>query len=52
LYGPTIEHTEWGERENTADTLPVELDLIVIEKDDFLELYEDYLRLKREENER
>ena len=49
LYGPTIEMTEWGERENTAETLPVELDLIVMDKDDFLELYEDYLRLKEKE---
>ena len=50
LYGPTIEQTEWGERENTPETLPVELDLLVMERDDFLELYEDYLRLLEKEN--
>jgi len=49
LYGPTIEQTEWGERENTPETLPVELDLICIEKDDWLEFYYDYLRLKEKE---
>ena len=50
FYGSTIEATEWGERDNTADTLPVELDLVVLDKNDFLELYYDYRRLK--ENER
>jgi Holliday junction resolvase len=50
LYGPTIEMTEWGERENTPENLPVELDLIVLDKDDFLELYSDYLRLKEKDN--
>lgn len=46
LYGPTIEHTEWGERENTPETLPVDLDLVVMEKDDWLEFLDDYYRLK------
>lgn len=50
LYGPTIEMTEWGERKNTPETLPVELDVVVLDKDDFLELYTDYLRLKELEN--
>ena len=50
LYGSTIEMTEWGERENTPETLPVELDLICMEKDDWLEFYYDYLRLKELEN--
>ena len=50
LYGPTVEMTEWGERENTPENLPVELDLIVLDKDDFLELYSDYLRLKEKDN--
>ena len=50
LYGPTIEQTEWGERENTPDTLPIDLDLIVMEKDDWLEFYDEYLRLKELEN--
>jgi len=50
LYGPTMEKTNWGgERENTPDTLPVELDLICMDKNDFLELYYDYLRLKEKE---
>jgi hypothetical protein len=49
LYGPTIEMTEWGERENTPENLPVELDLICLEKDDWLEFYYDYLRLKEQE---
>ena len=38
------------ERENTPETLPVELDLICIEKDDWLEFYYDYLRLKEKES--
>jgi len=41
--------TEWGERENTPENLPVLLDLVVLDKDDFLELYSDYLRLKENE---
>ena len=49
LYGPTVIQTEWGEQECTPETLPVELDLVVMERDDFLELYEDYLRLKEKE---
>lgn len=49
LYGPTIEKTSWGERENTPETLPVELDLVVLEKDDWLEFLEDYYRLKKKE---
>jgi len=50
LYGPTIEMTEWGERENTPEQLHVELDLVVLDREDFLELYYDYLRLKEQEN--
>jgi len=50
LYGPTIEKTSWGERENTPEQLPVELDLVVLDRDDFLELYYDYLRLKEQED--
>ena len=46
LYGSTIEQTEWGERENTPETLPVSLDLVVMEKDDWLEFLDDYYRLK------
>ena len=50
LYGSKIEKTSWGgERENTPDTLPVVLDLVVMEKDDWLEFYEEFLRLKKEE---
>jgi len=45
LYGPTIEMTEWGELERTPDTLSVEQDLVVMDMNDFLEMYEDYLRL-------
>jgi len=30
--------------------LPVELDLVVLDRDDFLELYYDYLRLKEQED--
>lgn len=52
LYGPTEEETEWGGiRSNTPDTLTVKKDLIVMELNDFLEFYEDYLRLKEKENE-
>ena len=46
FYGPTIEEESWGERENTPETLKVLQDLIIIDKDDFLELFYDYLRLK------
>lgn len=48
IYGTTIQQTEWGEMECTPENLPVELDLLVIDKDDFLELYEDYLKLLEE----
>ena len=52
LYGPTKEETTWGGvRENTPETLPVNQDLVVLELNDFLEFYEDYLRLKEKENE-
>jgi len=47
LYGATIEQTEWGERENTPETLPVELDLVVLEKDDWLEFLDELFRLKQ-----
>jgi len=51
LYGQTMALTEWGGvRENTPETLEVELDLICMDKDDFLELYYDYIRLKEQEN--
>jgi Holliday junction resolvase len=51
LYGPTLEATSWGgERENTPETVPVELDLVVMEKDDWLEFYEEFLRLKEQES--
>jgi len=49
LYGPTIQMTEWGERENTPESLPVELDLVVLDLNDYLEMYEDYLRLLEKE---
>lgn len=47
LYGATLEQTEWGERENTPETLPVDLDLVVMEKDDWLEFLDEYYRLKQ-----
>lgn len=47
LYGPTVEKTSWGgERENTPENVPVELDLVVMDKNDWLEFYEEFLRLK------
>jgi len=49
LYGPTEEKTSWGVRENTPETVPVHLDLVTLELNDFLEFYEDYLRLKEKE---
>ena len=49
VYGATIQNFEWGEKECTPEELPVELDLLVIDKDDFLEFYEDYLRLLEKE---
>ena len=50
LYGPKLEKTSWGERENTPETLPVVLDLVVMEKDDWLEFYEEFLKLKELNN--
>jgi len=51
LYGPTEQETSWGGTISmTPETLPVELDLICMDKDDFLELYYDYIRLKEQEN--
>lgn len=49
LYGPTDIEEQWGTRTNTPDTLEVVDDLIVMELDDWLEFYEDYLRLKEKE---
>ena len=49
LYGPTNQKAEWGgEIAHTPETLPVELDLICMDKDDFLELYYDYIRLREQ----
>ena len=51
LYGPTEEDTSWGGiYHNTPETLPISQDLVVLELNDFLEFYEDYLRLKEKEN--
>jgi hypothetical protein len=51
LYGPTNQKNSSGiDITYTPENLPVELDLICMEKDDFLELYYDYIRLKEEEN--
>jgi len=46
LYGQTNQDEAWGIREHTPETLPVELDLVVLDLNDFIEFYEDYLRLK------
>lgn len=47
LYGKTEEETSWGgTRTNTPEQLPVELDLVVLDLNDFLEFYEQYLELK------
>jgi hypothetical protein len=51
LYDKTEEETPWGTRSNTPETLPIKLDLVVLELNDFIEFYEDYLRLKEKENE-
>ena len=52
LYGPTEQDSSWGGTiSHTPENLPVELDLICMDKDDFLELYYDYIRLKEKENE-
>jgi hypothetical protein len=51
LYDKTEEETSWGVRANTPETLPVKLDLVVLDLNDFIEFYEDYLRLKEKENE-
>ena len=51
LYGATEQEAAWGGTiSHTPETLPVELDLICMDKDDFLELYYDYIRLKEQEN--
>ena len=47
LYGPTKEETTWGGiKENTPEEISINKDLVVLELNDFLEFYEDYLRLK------
>jgi len=46
LYGPTKEETSWGVRENTPEELPIKQDLVILDLNDFLEFYEDYLKLK------
>ena len=52
LYGPTEQEASWGGTiSHTPETLPVELDLICMDKNDFLELYYEYIRLKEKENE-
>ena len=52
LYGATEQETSWGGTiSHTPETLPVELDLICMDKDDILELYYEYIRLKEKENE-
>jgi len=50
LYGPTTEMTEWGEVERTPENLRVEQDFVILDINDFLEMYEDYLRLLEKEN--
>lgn len=48
LYGSTEEETEWGGvRMNTPEALPIKQDLVVLDLNDFLEFYEEYLELKR-----
>ena len=50
LYGATEQEAAWGGTiSHTPETLPVELDLICMDKDDFLELYYDYIRLKEKD---
>ena len=50
LYGATEQEAAWGGTiSHTPETLPVELDLICMDKDDFLELYYDYIRLKEQD---
>ena len=46
LYGSTIQNFEWGEKECTPEELPVEADLVVLDLNDFLELYCEYIELK------
>ena len=50
LYGPTEVEESWGTRKNTPETLEVVQDLIVMDMADWLEFYEEYLRLKELES--
>ena len=49
LYAKKAQEKPWGLKEYTPENLPVELDVFVIKKDDFIEMYEDYLRLKEKD---
>ena len=46
LYGPTEVEESWGTREVSPEKLTVEQDLVVMDLNDFLEFYEEYLELK------
>ena len=48
LYGPTEVEEKWGTRTNTPDTIEVVEDLVVMSLNDWLEFYDEYLRLKGE----
>jgi len=50
LYGPTEVEESWGTRNNTPESLEVVEDLVVMELHDWLEFYEEFLRLKEQEN--
>jgi len=50
LYGPTVVEENWGSRTNTPNSLEIVEDLVVMDMHDWLEFYEDYLRLKELEH--
>lgn len=52
LYGPTKVEESWGTREVSPESLTVEQDLVIMDLNDFLEFYEEYLELKEKQNEK
>lgn len=50
LYGPTVVKERWGDRTNTPNSLEIVEDLVVMDMHDWLEFYDEYLRLKEKEH--
>jgi len=51
LYGPTDVDTQWGTRSNSPETLQIIEDLVVMDMNDWLEFYDEYIMLKEKQDE-